>query len=373
MRKISLTLVSLLTLVLLVSWGGAGHYRISEMAGIIFTGEMFEFNNWLPYIADHASDADDRKSYDYSEGPKHYIDIDNYPSFESEGRIPQTLDSCIKIYGASFVEEQGYLPWATKTSYDTLVACFIRHDWDKAKVTTADLSHYVADGHMPLHITRNYNGQYTDNYGIHSRYESYMVGRFISQLFYTPQPYHAVDDVQAYIFSYLYKNNTFVDTIMNADSFAQEEAGDDGSSLYYQLLWEGTSYLTENMFSQASTALVSLIFQAWTDAGKPAFNSPLEEEPEETGISSNEIQVACYPNPFASEVNICFTVNDPDTYGLFITDDTGRILADLTVPDANGEQKVTWMPGNSAAGTLFVVYRDRSVVKVQKIVYRGNN
>jgi hypothetical protein len=39
----------------------------------------------------------------------------------------------------------------------------------------ADIGHYVADMHQPLHLTRNYNGQLTGNYGIHARYEGQMI------------------------------------------------------------------------------------------------------------------------------------------------------------------------------------------------------
>jgi len=73
---------------------------------------MSQFNAWIPILALHASDADTRKDADPTEAPKHYIDIDSYNQFIYTGRIPQTFDSIIAIYGESFVYENGILPWA---------------------------------------------------------------------------------------------------------------------------------------------------------------------------------------------------------------------------------------------------------------------
>jgi len=367
--KKNLTGLIVLSAILLTSWGSAGHYRISEMSSFLFTGELFEFNNWLPYIADHASDADTRKQWDDSEGPKHYIDIDNYALFLSEGRIPQALDSCVTLYGSSFVEDNGYLPWATIACYDTLLACFTRRDWDKARTTTADLSHYVADGHMPLHITRNYNGQYTNNYGIHSRYESYMVGRYLDELSYIPDSYSPITDVQAYIFSYLYDNYTRVDSILDADSYAQEEAGDDDSNFYYQLLWGETGDMTRSLFSRSTTALVTLLYQAWNEAGKPEFGSSL---PDGTGVEAATSRISCYPNPFTTSVHVQLSHSGGNVASLFVYESTGKLVEELQLqPYACKSEKLIWSPKNLCPGSYYLVYREKGILEVKKLIYLG--
>jgi len=81
----------------LMAWGYVGHQMISSRTGLSFNEEMQPFNAWVSILASHASDADERKAWDPSEGPKHYIDIDNYSQFISQGTIPQTLDSVIDI------------------------------------------------------------------------------------------------------------------------------------------------------------------------------------------------------------------------------------------------------------------------------------
>ena len=70
--------------------------------------------DWVPFLSEHASDADYRKNEDPLEAPKHYIDIDNYPEFLADGRIPQTIDSVKTIHGNGFVDANGSLPWSKK-------------------------------------------------------------------------------------------------------------------------------------------------------------------------------------------------------------------------------------------------------------------
>lgn len=204
MKKLVIPILALLTLsVLLTSWGKVGHSKISESAALSFNQQMQDFQAWTSFLVAHASDADTRKSADPTEGPKHYIDIDNYSDYNTKGRIPQTFDSVNTLYGSTFVKTNGTLPWATKAAFDSLRNCLQRHDFTKAKIVAADLGHYVADGHMPLHITKNYDGAETNQSGIHSRYESTMIGAKIGQIAYSGNDALEITDVNQYIFNYI--------------------------------------------------------------------------------------------------------------------------------------------------------------------------
>ncbi|HEY6437846.1 MAG TPA: hypothetical protein VIY47_14745, partial [Ignavibacteriaceae bacterium] len=161
-----------------LGWGYIGHRMINYRTILSALPEMEFFETWADSLEAHSTDADQRKSWDPTEGPKHYIDIDNYPEFIATGTIPQSFDSCVAIHGLSFVMDQGILPWAILKTADSIQAAFENNDMQKAMLLSADLGHYIADGHMPLHITRNYNGQYTNQTGVHSRYESTLIGNF---------------------------------------------------------------------------------------------------------------------------------------------------------------------------------------------------
>ncbi|MBT4970335.1 MAG: T9SS type A sorting domain-containing protein [Bacteroidetes bacterium] len=262
---------------ILSSWGRTGHTIISNNSTKSFNSEMKQFLSWGTELANHASDADSRKYQDPDESPRHYIDLDNYPEFVSSGRIPQSLDLVITIHGEAFVYDQGILPWATLKTYDSLKACFERSDWDKAILFASDLGHYVADGHMPMHITANYNGQFTGNYGIHSRYESSMIGDYKNEIDYAGQPIQFVSDTRQYVFDYLYQNYKYVDSILIADDAASLAAGNTSSTMYYSTLWDETKLFTIDLFAKASHALAELIYSAWYEAGTPSINTDVFE------------------------------------------------------------------------------------------------
>ncbi len=255
-----------------MSWGYDGHYKINTNASLSFAPEMSQFLDWISIMAEHASDADNRKSNDDTESPKHYIDIDNYPEFVSGGKISADWDSIVTQHGVAFIMDNGILPWATIAAYDTLVRCFERRDWDKAVLVAADLGHYVADGHMPLHVCKNYNGQLSGNSGIHSRYESTMIKAHIGDINYGGYPVSVIEDVQSYIFSYLYSSYGYVDSVLIADDYATEIAGGTKSLNYTNTLWNRTEYFTVKLFSEASHALAELIYTAWVKAGSPSLD-----------------------------------------------------------------------------------------------------
>jgi hypothetical protein len=55
----------------------------------------------------------------------------------------------------------------------------------------ADLGHYIADAHMPLHTSDNHDGQLTDQKGIHSLWESRLPELFV-KITNLPWPQRAI-------------------------------------------------------------------------------------------------------------------------------------------------------------------------------------
>lgn len=283
--------IYLLLLLLLQGWGNTGHRTINKKSAEGFPATMNFLTGWADSLSAHASDADYRKSDDPNEGPKHYIDIDNYPTFVSSGRIPHDYDSVVAIYGQSFVIDQGTLPWTILVTMDSLTAAFRRNDLHRAMLLASDLGHYVGDGHMPLHLTKNYNGQLTGQSGVHSRYESTMINRYISSIVYNTTSAEYIPDVKEYTFSFIYENYRYVDSVLYADAQAKAISGSTSSNQYYQKLWEYSAGFTNRLFSNASDRLSSLIYTAWKNATTPASAGSLYQ-PEIFRISE------VFPNPF---------------------------------------------------------------------------
>jgi len=365
-RKIFKISVVLSFSLLLISWGYQGHNKISTESGQSFNEEMGQFMYWVNILAAHASDADDRKDTDPNEGPRHYIDIDNYPLFAEQGRIPQTYDSVVSIYGENFVIEQGILPWATKRTYDSIVSCFLRRDWDKAVLFAADLGHYVADAHMPLHITMNYNGQFTGNTGIHSRYESTMINAYIGQINYAGHQTSVIPDVNEYIFTYLYANYIYVDSVLLADDYAKGiSGGSTSSSAYKEALWNKTQNFTVPLFSMASKRLAELIYTAWVEAGKPDINASGVDEFSQVAF----VLEMNFPNPFSNSTNIHFSLNENSEVALTVYDASGKVVAQLandTLPQ--GDYQYQWDATASQEGIYYLVMDCSNQRQIRKMV-----
>lgn len=269
-RQIKFTALVFLAWMLLSSWGYSGHEKISRGAVLYYNDAMRPLAVWTDSIAIHSGDPDKRKKADKTEGHKHYIDIDLYPEYVRNGSINPNFDSLVTVYGADFVNEQGILPWATIATYDSLVACLQRKDFNKAVLFAADLSHYVADGHMPLHISSNYDGKETGNDGIHRRYESQMINQYLEEIHFIENQVQEVDDLQSYVFTYLYHSGSYVDSIFQADNYAKSINPDLTSDEYFRALWDKTNGYTDQFFSDAALSFASILYTAWISAGSPA-------------------------------------------------------------------------------------------------------
>lgn len=329
--------------------------------------EMSQLSNWPALLADHASDADDRKPDDPSESPRHYIDIDNYNEFVSTGKIPQTIDAAISAHNYYFVHNNGILPWATKTSFDSLKACFLRYDWYNAMLFASDLGHYVADGHMPLHITKDYDGRTGSQNGIHSRYESKMIEDNLNGIVYTGSSISVIPDVNQYIFNYLYTNYNYIDTILAADDYAQSISSNTSSSEYRSALWQQTKELTIKLFRNASHALTELIYTAWVQAGRPLISETSVASVKPVKSVSTEQNV---PNPFREKTQIRYTLASDSDILIRIVDYTGRNVETLVNRHIEkGLHVLEWQPSVLAPGTYFLVFETAGCRLVKKMLF----
>lgn len=261
------TMIALLFL--LSSWGEKGHQKINSTAPQFFPAELNNYHGWSEVLFAHGSDADNRKRIDHTEGIKHYIDIDAYDDFVKTHKIVEVKDEAFSKYGTEFIKKNGTLPWVTDSTYHVLVKEFKAKEWSKVLLTASDLGHYVGDGYMPLHLTTNYDGQLTEQKGIHSRYESHMINLYVDAIKVNITPIQEVKDIQRYVFDYMYNNFQYKDSLLNADKYAYEKSNHEYNDLYYQTLWQKTRGFTNKMIEGSSKSLAELISQAWIEAGRP--------------------------------------------------------------------------------------------------------
>ena len=350
----------------LMSWGRTGHRIISLKSTLSYNAQMDQFLQWTDFLVNHSSDPDDRRATDPDEAPKHFIDIDSYPEFNETGKISTDYSEDVALHGEQFVIGTGILPWATLATVDSLTQSFRRQDWPKAMQFAADLGHYVADGHMPLHITKNYNGQFTGNTGIHSRYESGMINDYQNDILYGGEPAEMIDDPTDYVFNYLYDNYRYVDSVLIADNLARQAAGNTTSSLYYQTLWNQTSGFTIRLFAHASYAFASLLYTAWINAGSPQVENTMARG--STMANDNLLQIT-YGGFLNRTVRITWNTDPDTTVNISVYNSSGRRVETLVnSTGTSGTNTVRWHPANHGRSLYFVVLKTEKRIRVRKIV-----
>ncbi|HEY6191903.1 MAG TPA: T9SS type A sorting domain-containing protein [Bacteroidota bacterium] len=253
-----------------LAWGSTGHHIINLKAPMHLPDSMGVLKADSLYYYQHASDADGKKvpgdTNFFAEAPRHFIDIDWYPNYHS---LPHSRDSVVALYGWNTVKSQGVNPWATVMELDSLTAQLRRGATAKAESTMADIGHYVGDAHQPLHCANNFDGQFTGNNGVHSRYETSMINTYQSQIVIHHDSIHYIAKPLDFIFAYILHANMYVDSIMAADNYAKGLTGGVYNTTYYSALWQKTGPFTIDQFQRATVDLASLWYTAWVNSLSP--------------------------------------------------------------------------------------------------------
>ena len=162
-----------------LAWGFTAHRLVNRRAIATLPPELralFEAN--ADYLAEHSIDADLRRLT--SSDPDHFLDMDAFGPDPARS-IPRDEAAHLARHGAE-AREKGRLPWRAGEAYRELVAAFAARDPARILERAAELGHFVGDAHVPLHAVLNYDGQLTEQTGLHNRWESELVERFEQQL-----------------------------------------------------------------------------------------------------------------------------------------------------------------------------------------------
>lgn len=102
-----------------------------------------------------------------AEGARHFIDIDCYGPYPFDS-LPRRWSEAVTRYGEDPLQRYGVAP----AMQYRLTEAFKERDALRILKLSNDLAHYMADAHVPLHVSSNHNGQLTGQQGVHSIWES---------------------------------------------------------------------------------------------------------------------------------------------------------------------------------------------------------
>jgi hypothetical protein len=153
-------------------WGFYGHKKINYYAVFLLPPEMMQlYKPNIDFITEHAVDPDMRRYAIAEEGPRHYIDIDNYGAYPYND-LPRKWNDAVAKFTEDSLLQNGIVPWWVQTMLYKLTDAFKEKNQAKILKLSAEIGHYIADAHVPLHANSNHNGQFTDQRGIHGFWES---------------------------------------------------------------------------------------------------------------------------------------------------------------------------------------------------------
>jgi hypothetical protein len=180
----------------------------------------------------------------------------------------------------------GINPWYIRIHFDRLVKAFQRQDVAAILRLSADLGHYIADSHVPLHATKNYNGQLTGQEGIHAFWESRLPELFAEAEYdYFVGKARYIRDVQSFAWETVIESNRLSYIVLEEEAKLSETYRKDRQYGYdirlnrtvrTQTREYATAFhkkmrgMVEKRMQDAVLALGSLWFTAWVDAGQPS-------------------------------------------------------------------------------------------------------
>lgn len=156
----------------LSSWGFLVHRTLHQIAVYQLPSEMAGFfHQHMGQLINDAPRADTRRNSDSTEAPKHFIDLEPFNASPAHD-LPLDFNKAIDKYSLDTLKRYGYVPYQIIAVKDKLTQAFKLKNKDSILFYAADLGHYISDANVPLHTTINYDGQLTNQQGLHSLWES---------------------------------------------------------------------------------------------------------------------------------------------------------------------------------------------------------
>jgi len=284
------------------SWGFFAHQKINRLAVFILPPEMIGFYKKNIRYLEEASVNPDRRRYAVAdEAAKHYIDLDDYGD-SAVYKLPRYWNDAVKKFSEDTLQAHGIVPWQINRMYFQLKEAFLLKDPQRILRVSAELGHYVADANVPLHTTRNYDGQLTGQNGIHAFWESRLPELYFDEYdFFVGKAKH-VDNVQLYAWRAIEQANNALDSVLNMEKQLFDKSGDKKFSFETKgkqtVKVISTEYAKEyhlrlsGMVERQLRASVKMVgdiwYTAWVDAGQPDLKQLINYQPTEAELKERE-------------------------------------------------------------------------------------
>ncbi len=246
----------------------------------------------IEFISEHAVDPDKRRYAVATEAPRHYIDIDYYGKYPYT-ELPHRWKDAVAKYSEDTLQANGIVPWHVQNMLARLTNAFKERNFSSIMKNSAEIGHYIADAHVPLHASSNHNGQFTNQRGIHGFWESRVpelladkqFDFFIGKAQYIKNP-------GAFIWDRVLESGNEADSVLSFEKkLSQQFPGDKKyafekrnnvvirqySSAYTIAFNNMLGGMVERRMRQSIFAVASFWYTAWVNAGQPDLSSLVKQ------------------------------------------------------------------------------------------------
>lgn len=300
--KLKLSLIG--TLFIASGWGFFGHETINRLAVFTLPSGMSSFyKKNIHYIVEASVYPDQRRYAVAEEGPRHYIDLDDYA--DSIQHLPKYWNDAVEKLGKDSLMAHGIVPWHTYRMFLQLREAFMVGEPQRILRLSSELGHYVADAHVPLHTTSNHNGQKTGQHGIHGLWESRLPELFSTRYDFFVGRAAYITDVQQAMWEVVAQSHACVDSVLRfekelsktelARKFSFETRGKQTIKVYSERYSRMYHTMLRGMVERRMRSSVKMVgdlwYSAWVEAGQPDLKRLVDYTPTDEEMAERRTEV----------------------------------------------------------------------------------
>jgi hypothetical protein len=285
-------------------WGFFAHKKINYLAVFLLPPQMMVlYKPNIEFLTEHAVDPDKRRYAVAAEGPRHYLDIDHYGKYPYK-ELPHKWTDAVAKFGADTLQGYGIVPWHVQIMLNRLTMAFKEKDFSSIMKNSAEIGHYIADAHVPLHASSNHNGQYTNQKGIHAFWESRIPELLADKQFdFFIGKAEYIKDPGIFIWNRIIESGREADSVLSIEKelslhfpgdrkYSFEKRNNvllrQYSSEYTIAFDKKLNGMVERRMRQAIFAVASFWYTAWVNAGQPDLTSLVSQTFSESDLKDFE-------------------------------------------------------------------------------------
>lgn len=192
---------------------------------------------------------------------------------------------CREAFAVDGFSEYGIVPYHLLNMQNALTEAFRQGSVARILRLSAEFGHYIADAHVPLHTTENYNGQLTGQVGIHAFWESRVPELFADNTYnFFVGKARYIEQPRDYFWGVVLTSHRMVDSVLRVERELSETFPSDkqycfderlGATIrtqcreYAQAYQERLNGQMERRMRESILAVGNVWYTAWVDAGQP--------------------------------------------------------------------------------------------------------